>query len=44
MQEILHYGQVLAAGAESILIPEEDYDIDDIIERIEQWCCTWQKT
>ncbi|QCR33245.1 6-phosphofructokinase [Lysinibacillus sp. SGAir0095] len=25
----------LAAGAESILIPEEDYDIDDIISRIE---------
>lgn len=25
----------LAAGAESILIPEEEYDIDDIVSRIE---------
>ena len=26
----------LAAGAESVLIPEEQYDLDDIIERIER--------
>lgn len=26
----------LAAGAESVLIPEQDYNIDDIIERIER--------
>ena len=26
----------LAAGAESVLIPEEAYDLDDIIERIER--------
>ncbi len=34
----------LAGGAETILIPEEKYDVHDIIERLEKWNRTWQET
>ena len=33
----------LAAGAESILIPEEDYDIDEIIARMERSAARYKK-
>ena len=36
MQEILLFGQGLAGGAETILIPEEKYDMNDICERLKK--------
>ena len=34
MQEILHYGRDLQVVQKRFLIPEEKYDIDEIIERL----------
>ncbi len=41
---ISHYGSGLADGAETILIPEEEYDMDDVIARLKRGSERGKKT